>query len=329
MSHYLIEQIEAHRRTSRCARARQVTSARRATDHLERHRARTATAARRSTPRRCSSSSAPSRTRTGSATASRRDERGFVLAGPDLGAARHGARAGRSSATRSCSRPRCPACSWPATCATARSSAWPAPSARARWRAVHPPVPGRPVTVDARRAAGDRPLRGRSTTQLLGPLGGGGRRAAATRRATYVMRVGRARPWAFKLLLDGQARRLLRRRRPRGARPLHAGADLAGRDPRAHRRPVDRHHARATEPSAGRADRGRGLQARCCSRRPLAFERVIRVFRPVLSPLRARRSSSARSSPRSARCRPGWRTSSTTRRPPRCAAPARSATRWT
>ena len=58
-----------------------------------------------------------------------RDERGFVLAGPDVA---RPTRRGRTSATRSCSRPRCPACSSPATCATARSSAWPARSARAR-----------------------------------------------------------------------------------------------------------------------------------------------------------------------------------------------------
>jgi thioredoxin reductase (NADPH) len=44
-----------------------------------------------------------------------RDERGFILAGLDAKAP-----AGRSSATRSCSRPRCPACSSPATCARAR-----------------------------------------------------------------------------------------------------------------------------------------------------------------------------------------------------------------
>ena len=42
--------------------------------------------------------------------------------------------AGRCRATLTRWRRACPACSWPATCAPARSSAWPARSARARWR---------------------------------------------------------------------------------------------------------------------------------------------------------------------------------------------------
>ena len=58
-----------------------------------------------------------------------RDERGFILAGPDAQVAGWRARARPVPAGDHAS----PACSWPATCARARSSASPAPSARARW----------------------------------------------------------------------------------------------------------------------------------------------------------------------------------------------------
>jgi thioredoxin reductase (NADPH) len=45
-----------------------------------------------------------------------------------------GRRAGPPAGSRSCWRPAAQACSPPATCGPARSSAWPRPSARARWR---------------------------------------------------------------------------------------------------------------------------------------------------------------------------------------------------
>ena len=58
-----------------------------------------------------------------------RDERGFILSGPDAA----GRRLAAQARSRTCSRRPCRACSSPATCARARSSASPAPSARARW----------------------------------------------------------------------------------------------------------------------------------------------------------------------------------------------------
>ena len=58
-----------------------------------------------------------------------RDDRGFILAGTD---AQH-ARVAAARGSRARWRPACPACSWPATSAPARSSGSPAPSARARW----------------------------------------------------------------------------------------------------------------------------------------------------------------------------------------------------
>ena len=63
-----------------------------------------------------------------------RDERGFVLAGPDLLRRRHPA-AGwdRWTATRTTWRPACRACSWPVTCGPSRPSGWRRRSARARW----------------------------------------------------------------------------------------------------------------------------------------------------------------------------------------------------
>ena len=131
MSHYLIEQIDGDRRTSRCARARRSRRPR-ATEHLEaRARSPARTARRRSTPRAMFVfiGAAPYTDWLGEHVGARRARLRARRAG------RRGRRrrtAGRSSATRSCSRPRCRACSWPATCATARSSAWPARSARAR-----------------------------------------------------------------------------------------------------------------------------------------------------------------------------------------------------
>ena len=59
------------------------------------------------------------------------DERGYVLTGADVRAART---VGRSTATRTCSRRACRASSPAATCASARSSASPRRSARAAWR---------------------------------------------------------------------------------------------------------------------------------------------------------------------------------------------------
>ena len=61
------------------------------------------------------------------------DERGFILSGPDLIAngrrPRNWTAAARSAI---CSKQMSPAFSWPATCVTARSSAWPPPSAKDR-----------------------------------------------------------------------------------------------------------------------------------------------------------------------------------------------------
>ena len=83
-------------------------------------------ASRRSTPASCSS--APRRAPTGSRASSRATSAASSSPAPTSAST-----AGRCAATRTCSRRACPACSSPATCARARSSAWPAPSARARW----------------------------------------------------------------------------------------------------------------------------------------------------------------------------------------------------
>ena len=64
-----------------------------------------------------------------------RDPGGFILTGLDLVQRRPGPRpGGRRAACRRCSRRASPGSSRPATSATARPSAWPPPSARARWR---------------------------------------------------------------------------------------------------------------------------------------------------------------------------------------------------
>ena len=80
-----------------------------------------------------SSSSAPSRTRSGSETRSRARSAGSSSRARRCSTCRRAARAGRSTAIRSRSRRTCPASSQPATSATSRSSAWPRRSARARW----------------------------------------------------------------------------------------------------------------------------------------------------------------------------------------------------
>ena len=59
-----------------------------------------------------------------------RDAKGFVRTGP----AWRSPPTGPPAASRSCWRPAAPACSPPATCGPARSSASPRPSARGRWR---------------------------------------------------------------------------------------------------------------------------------------------------------------------------------------------------
>ena len=128
MSSYLIEQIAAlpniEVRTEHAGRRRRGRRPPRARPARADPAAR-----RRSTPPRCSSSSAPRRTRTGSASTSAATSAASCSPAPTPPPPRT---AGRSSATRSCSRRRCPACSSPATSATARSSASRARSARAR-----------------------------------------------------------------------------------------------------------------------------------------------------------------------------------------------------
>ena len=83
----------------------------------------------RSRRARCSSSSAPRRTRGWLGEQVALDDGGFVLTGPE-----RPAREAPTSPVRCCSRPAGRACSPRATCAAGRSSASPRPSARARWR---------------------------------------------------------------------------------------------------------------------------------------------------------------------------------------------------
>lgn len=66
------------------------------------------------------------------------DGRGYLLTGPDLLQGAAARRAGRSTATRSCSRRAFPGSSPRVMSATARPSAWEAPWARARWRLPSP-----------------------------------------------------------------------------------------------------------------------------------------------------------------------------------------------
>ena len=168
-------------------------------------------------------------------------------------------RAGRSSATRSRSRRACPACSRPATCGRARSSAWPARSATAQWRSPWPTAgsrkwhdPGRDRPPARHRglralrrgqdAAGRRPghpgdgarraLR-RPGLHRPGPRrppagvlrarrGAGGRRAGdrdGRRHAGGVRRAVRDRGQAPRAGRDRHRRLLPRRRRAARARP--------------------------------------------------------------------------------------------------------------
>ena len=90
--------------------------------------------ARRSRPRRCSCSSAPSRTRIGSGRI--RPARSAASSSPARRCSTYPTNAspGRWNGIRSLWRRASPASSPRATCVTSRSSAWPRRSARARWR---------------------------------------------------------------------------------------------------------------------------------------------------------------------------------------------------
>ena len=101
---------------------------------------------------------------------------------------RQGRRRGRSRAIRSRSRRACPACWSPATSARARSSAWPARSARARWRcrsstSTWPRHDRRARAAgDRRRPPAGRPVR-RPRRRRARRVGGGRRTGARSSRA--------------------------------------------------------------------------------------------------------------------------------------------------
>ena len=128
MSHYLIEQIEGLANIEVRTGA-QAVGAEAQDGRLQALRISHRTARRPSrTPTPASSSSAPRRARTGWTASSPATSTASSSPAPTRRPP-----AGRWSATRTCWRRPCPACSSPATCARARSSASPAPSARARW----------------------------------------------------------------------------------------------------------------------------------------------------------------------------------------------------
>ena len=243
MSHYLIEQIEAHGRTSRCGRAPR-SSAAEGEDHLEgivAARSATAASALDATAMFVFIGAEPYTDWLGERV--RRDARGFVLAGPDLG--RAGGNGDGAGA-------RWPLERDPFLLETSLPGVFVAGDVRHRsikrvasavgrglhGRAVHPPVPRRPVTVAVEELRGDRPLRGARRRRCLA------RWAEAAEERTfapgeYLMRVGE--PCVpFKLLLDGKVDGLLPVDGREERDHVHDGPDLDGRHPRAHRRPGDR-----------------------------------------------------------------------------------------
>ena len=136
MSHYLIEQLDGDRRTSRVRTCTEVVEAH-GDDHLEQ-----LDAARRATTGEQETVDAGHavrlhRRRTAHRLARRRRRPRRARLRPHRpGPARRRAAAraaGRWTATRTTWSRACPACSWPATCGPTRSSGWPRPSARARW----------------------------------------------------------------------------------------------------------------------------------------------------------------------------------------------------
>ena len=131
MSHYLVERIHA-------LAERRGSDARGGHGGLRRGPPRGAAVAVEGreerlagTPRSSSSARGPRPTGSGDAVA--RDAGGFIVSGARRPAHRGTPPLAAWSATPSRSRPACRASSWPATCATSRSSAWPRRWARARW----------------------------------------------------------------------------------------------------------------------------------------------------------------------------------------------------
>ena len=135
MSAYLVERIHAHPLIEVRLRT-EVEAVDCAGRPPQRHRGRGGAAGRA----RSSSASAACRGPAGPARRAWRSTRAASSSpAPTCGSAARCRRVGRWSATRSRSRRACPACSRPATCAPARSSAWPARSGTARWpsRSAH------------------------------------------------------------------------------------------------------------------------------------------------------------------------------------------------